>query len=561
MRKHAWVALALCALAGQASGQGFLSELLLDPPSTDNGQEFVEIQAAPNFSFSGWWFLVIEGDGTGGGVIDVALNLSSYSTGANGLLLIRDSGTVLQPPPDGNTNVVIFDFNPDIENGTNTYVLGFGGTFTVGQDLDAGNDGTLDAPLPGFTTVDAVSYKEFDGTPDDEHEYADDLGGTALGRFESYTPDALHRIRCGSNALLWAGGVVTGTSPGPYNWDTLQMFGWQTIGVTSPPTLNPGNLNYSIVDCDGDCVSDFVEGDRDDDGIIDDCDACPDDPDNDADGDGACGNVDNCPDVSNKDQSDRDGDGAGDACDGCPDDPNKTEEGACGCGVSDDDADGDGTPDCHDGCPDDPNKTEEGACGCGVSDDDADGDGTPDCHDGCPDDPNKTEEGACGCGVSDDDADGDGTPDCNDGCPDDPNKTEEGACGCGVSDDDTDGDGVADCVDNCPDVPNPGQEDSDENGVGDACESGGDCTGLEFLQMGCKLHLDNTITVVSKLFNGRPGTTVTFRLDDNPMTDFPRVVKDNGRAKVKFFRIPNGRHFVDLVECGVEASITCGPQP
>lgn len=155
---------------------------------------------------------------------------------------------------------------------------------------------------------------------------------------------------------------------------------------------------------------------------------------------------------------------------------------------------------------------------------------------------------------------GDGVVDENDGCPNDPNKTDPGTCGCGVADDDSDGDGVADCADNCPNVPNAGQEDSDGDGLGDACDTG-NCTGLEFLQMGCKLRLDGTINVIATMFNGRPGTTVTFRLDSNPQTDIPRVVRPNGRAKVKYFRIPAGRHFVRVLECGVENSITCGPQP
>ncbi|MCC7292635.1 MAG: thrombospondin type 3 repeat-containing protein [Phycisphaerales bacterium] len=259
--------------------------------------------------------------------------------------------------------------------------------------------------------------------------------------------------------------------------------------------------------------------------------------------------------------NDRDGDGTPDCVDGCPDDPGKTEPGVCGCGVPDTDTDGDGTADCNDGCPDDPNKTDAGICGCGVPDTDTDGDGTADCNDGCPEDPNKIEPGVCGCGVPDTDTDGDGTADCNDGCPEDPNKTEPGVCGCGVPDTDTDGDGVADCEDNCPDVFNPGQEDSDGDGIGDACDEPGDCTGLEYLQMRCKLNTDNTITVISKLYNGVPNNTATFRLDSNPNTDVMKSINANGRAKVKYFSIPIGRHFVAMIECGVEASITCGPQP
>ena len=55
--------------------------------------------------------------------------------------------------------------------------------------------------------------------------------------------------------------------------------------------------------------------DRDEDGIDDDVDECPDDPFNDVDGDGLCANDDNCPYEANADQDDSDGDGKGDECD------------------------------------------------------------------------------------------------------------------------------------------------------------------------------------------------------------------------------------------------------
>ncbi len=70
--------------------------------------------------------------------------------------------------------------------------------------------------------------------------------------------------------------------------------------------------------------------------------------------------------------ADRDDDGVPDNRDGCPDDPNKTSPGNCGCGRAEQpgcgqaaDSDGDGTPDARDGCPNDPNKLTPGSCGCG----------------------------------------------------------------------------------------------------------------------------------------------------------------------------------------------------
>lgn len=52
-------------------------------------------------------------------------------------------------------------------------------------------------------------------------------------------------------------------------------------------------------------------------------------------------------------ENDSDDDGVIDNCEECPDDPDKLVPGICGCGVTDTDTDGDGEPDCKDQCPDD----------------------------------------------------------------------------------------------------------------------------------------------------------------------------------------------------------------
>ena len=91
-----------------------------------------------------------------------------------------------------------------------------------------------------------------------------------------------------------------------------------------------GNCVHTAKNCDdGDpCTEDCCdagtgqcqhshEPDRDNDGIRDDCDNCPDTPNPDqadADGDGVGDACDNCATVYNPDQADSDGDGVGDAC-------------------------------------------------------------------------------------------------------------------------------------------------------------------------------------------------------------------------------------------------------
>jgi hypothetical protein len=70
-------------------------------------------------------------------------------------------------------------------------------------------------------------------------------------------------------------------------------------------------------------------GDRDEDGVNDDGDNCPDDPNSnqeDGDVDGVGDVCDNCPEIANAGQEDRDNDGVGDVCDICPEDPNPDQQ-------------------------------------------------------------------------------------------------------------------------------------------------------------------------------------------------------------------------------------------
>ncbi len=219
-------------------GRFLLTELLINAPGADQGREWVEIQGPPLTSLAGYWLIVIEGDTGPAGTVDQLIDLSAYSTGANGLLLIRDdvTGPALVPPADPLTNVVYRDFVPDIENGSNTYVLAKGiPNFAVGTDLDTNNDGTLDSGgLPGLCPVDAVSYLD---PASQGGEYADDLGGDALGVVGTFTPDALYRLfDCQGNPWRWAGGDITGTAGvTPWTWDPTQNFGLL-------PEINPADL-------------------------------------------------------------------------------------------------------------------------------------------------------------------------------------------------------------------------------------------------------------------------------------------------------------------------------
>ncbi len=117
-----------------------------------------------------------------------------------------------------------------------------------------------------------------------------------------------------------------------------------------PDNYNPGQQNADH-DAYGDacdpCPLD-PQNDIDHDGLCGNVDPCPYDSLNDVDHDGVCGNVDNCPTVANSDQKDNDHDGLGDVCD--PDDDN------------------DGVPDVSDNCPFVANPGQQDSNGNGVGD-------------------------------------------------------------------------------------------------------------------------------------------------------------------------------------------------
>ncbi|MFN9785271.1 MAG: thrombospondin type 3 repeat-containing protein [Planctomycetia bacterium] len=282
------------SIVGAAAAQGvpafYLSELAIDIPGTDQSQEFVEIRGPANTAMTDWYLLTVDGDGGASGVVDQSIPLSGFTTGSNGLLLIRDDISILNPAPDAATAVYVQDFAPDIENGTNTYILGYlapgGAAPIVGADLDLDNNGTIDVTLAsfGFIHFDGFGIVESD-IINVNNTYADDLGFTVVGPFTTpaYTPDGVHRIfNAAGTPCSWTGGDLVGTNPGgAYDFDfaTGEVFGFDIHGLTAVQ-LNPGTLN-TLPDTDGD---------------------------------GVANGCDNCPNVANPDQADGDNDGLGDAC-------------------------------------------------------------------------------------------------------------------------------------------------------------------------------------------------------------------------------------------------------
>jgi outer membrane protein OmpA-like peptidoglycan-associated protein len=184
-------------------------------------------------------------------------------------------------------------------------------------------------------------------------------------------------------------------------------------------------------------------GDKDNDGVPDNEDLCPDKAGTfalrgcpDRDNDGIPDKDDKCPDVpgtlENKgcpDVKDTDGDGIMDDQDDCPDEPGPSLTKGCP------DRDGDGVVDKYDKCPDVAGTKANDGCPASK---DSDGDGVDDAVDRCPTLPGSAANQGCP------DSDGDGIPDIDDDCPTLKGLKEFKGCP------DSDGDGINDKIDKCP---------------------------------------------------------------------------------------------------------------
>ncbi|MDP9002699.1 MAG: OmpA family protein [Myxococcota bacterium] len=165
---------------------------------------------------------------------------------------------------------------------------------------------------------------------------------------------------------------------------------------------------------------------------------------------------------------DRDNDGIPDDEDACPDVPGvRTDDPKTnGCPLATSDRDGDGIPDDQDACPDVPGvrTNDPKTNGCPPPASDRDGDGIPDSEDACPDvkgvrtnDP-KTN----GCPS---DRDHDTIIDIEDACPDVPGiRTDDPKTNGCPPDPDRDKDGIPNEIDACPDIPGPKSDDPKTSG-------------------------------------------------------------------------------------------------
>jgi OOP family OmpA-OmpF porin len=163
--------------------------------------------------------------------------------------------------------------------------------------------------------------------------------------------------------------------------------------------------------------------------------------------------------------ADRDNDGVTDDVDACPDTPGvRTGDPATnGCPPPPPDRDRDGVLDSEDACPDDPGVRSDNPAtnGCPPPRD-RDGDGVFDPADACPDEPGEKTDDPKTNGCPKPDRDKDGVLDADDACPDKAGEKTDDPKTSGCPD--TDKDGVRDPEDACPEVAGARDPDPKKNG-------------------------------------------------------------------------------------------------
>ena len=208
-----------------------INEVNFHPPG--DSAEFIELKSTGDSvaSAHGYTLLTVATGAANRGEVLHSYDLSGYSTGPNGLLLmgqnfdpqaatifpdgtIRPETAVESGPP----GFVAGDL-PD-QDFALLLVTGFSGS--PGLDLDTTNDGVIDAGI-GFTIVDGVSFGLLSGPA------VTDLSGHS---------QAGNASRTGSGPAGWYGGAISGVQPGGLAYDPASAFGsW--VGKVTP---GQGNL-------------------------------------------------------------------------------------------------------------------------------------------------------------------------------------------------------------------------------------------------------------------------------------------------------------------------------
>jgi len=209
MKKFFATIIVVLFIGGAAQAQVLINETLFDPFGADSsastGNEYFELRGTPGLSLAGYYLLSIEGDATANlGDVNQFFNLGAFSIGANGFLVGFQKFTAYSPVTVGataftnagtvtgwgtNTGAGTIGYlgdgsQVDIEQPAMTLMLvniGGGAAPTTTTDLDADNNGVLDALPAGWTLLDSISVLDGNNAGDFGYGALTFRSGTFLG--------------------------------------------------------------------------------------------------------------------------------------------------------------------------------------------------------------------------------------------------------------------------------------------------------------------------------------------------------------------------------------------
>ena len=171
----------------------YINEIYFNPPGTDDTTtpwEYIELRGTPNMSLDNHFLIIVENEDnitqTGfAGVLDEAVDLTGYSFGSNGFLVMRKPGNPYTVAPG--TNEMPLPANWDVEGSGFTAMIidNVSGPAPVGNVTDIDeldntthvangiNDG-MDYPTgqPGWQILDAIGIHAEAGESANGHVYA-----------------------------------------------------------------------------------------------------------------------------------------------------------------------------------------------------------------------------------------------------------------------------------------------------------------------------------------------------------------------------------------------------
>lgn len=236
-------ALLILIFSSQASAQ-LINEIDLNPPSTDQPCEYIEIKGtAGNTVAANTYYVEVDGDGTSAGNANMVVNLSGLVYGTNGLITIASSeacGT-RNYAAGGSTVVTDTQLNASgtgIQNGTGTFLIVTSAVAIVeGTDYDTDNNGVLEGALGAATVVDGIAVT--DGGAGDI-TYAPVLSNSGTGITSA--PDALSRfgnVDMALSASAFFYGDLTGATNDSVTYSTTA----RSTNFPAGGSLTPGTVN------------------------------------------------------------------------------------------------------------------------------------------------------------------------------------------------------------------------------------------------------------------------------------------------------------------------------